>query len=519
MQKITIQKCLRVSREEYSPALPMQFHRVPRAPERGYAPLTSVPAYDPKNMIDPRGTDPARGTTLDQNIFGANWMHRRVAELIALADDDVVSWCDLVFGMTGIPMRTTQVSGTAAIMEVFNTEQSQLNHMNQFYHPFSTAVNDKAFDEALAAPPAPLTQPPLAPPSVGSVTQRIGATTEVTLAPAGTLRPAGIPPGAPVVRQGDQWVNPASGQPVDPNFVATHPTTDVHPVRPSASPGVAHGEVINTESTIRVTDPGGGAHFVRNIGNGDVVAARRLLSGQQMTDADLKIWNQVYNNGIGVTAPAPPRSLAPAAVMSARTRAFQSIDSFVRAQPNADLTWRALPEHLGIVFLTPDGKAAVEAATWLAHYQQYWDGHAVVAPKSTARERVSALDFMTHTLTRIPFATLTAYYLLMWRAMRSQSGKDTKGNVEMFRRYINEQIGNFIAIRKTHGFISIAGHYDPERKKKGAVLPPRDRERDRDPVAAAAHDAAVSVLPADARRRDIIEETASTYRLMRAMFD
>ena len=204
---------------------------------------------------------------------------------------------------------------------------------------------------------------------------------------------------------------------------------------------------------------------VFNIEDGDVVAARRLLNGQQLSDADERLWRTIYAGGEGVTRPAS--RMAPAD-LSARQQAqrAQIVQYASSLVDPSELQWKLLPEHLRTIFLTDEAAAALEHATWLAHYQQPWDGNAtpVQQVRTIARERqmVPAIDLMTHEMVRVPFMTLVVNVIIYWRQRRAADRSRAGESLDA----INGVILTLRTMRESpQGFVSLMGHYDVEARR------------------------------------------------------
>lgn len=207
---------------------------------------------------------------------------------------------------------------------------------------------------------------------------------------------------------------------------------------------------------------------VHNIEDGDVVAARRLLQGQQMSDADERMWRTIYDGGAGVTRPVSRQ--APADI-SARQRAQhdQILQFAGSVRDPGDLQWKFLPEHLRVIFLTDEAAAALEHATWLAHYQQPWDGNAPPSQQirtiSRERQMVPAIDLMTHEMVRVPFQALVANVIIYWRQRRAADRSRSDESLQA----INGIILTLRTMRESpQGFVSLMGHYDVEARRSRA---------------------------------------------------
>ena len=237
-------------------------------------------------------------------------------------------------------------------------------------------------------------------------------------------------------------------------------------------------EVKNPTLNVAARDPVTGAKdYVHNIEDGDVVAARRLLSGQALSDADERIMRLIWHNGEGVTRPASRTD--PRDVSAHRRNQRDMVGAFARGIKHPDdLHWAMLPEHLRLLFLTDDAAMALSHAVWFAHYQQAWDGFTPPnqRDRSIARPRqvVPALDLMTHNMVRVPFQSLVANIMIYWRQRPSGDARKVQESLDA----INGLILTLSSMRESReGFVSLLGHYDLELQQSRFDL---DRERARE---------------------------------------
>lgn len=221
----------------------------------------------------------------------------------------------------------------------------------------------------------------------------------------------------------------------------------------------------NTNSSIGVPQADGSKHYVHGIENGDVTAVHMMLANTPVSEAQLRLWHEIYRGGEGSSRPVTSRP--PSSVEAVRANQRSAIIGYARSvDANAHLHWRMLPQHLRLVFLTDEARTALEHATYLVHYQQPWDGQMSmpIQRNSYDRERVPLIDLMTHEMTRVPFQALVAYVLLYWRALRGVDRSDRQKDAEFYLREINAKINDFRTMHYNGGFLSIAGHYDPTAK-------------------------------------------------------
>lgn len=221
--------------------------------------------------------------------------------------------------------------------------------------------------------------------------------------------------------------------------------------------------------------PPGSSEPVYNGEDGDVVALRRLLSTTPMSKADLELWSRIYDNGHGTTRPAP--RVGPAEVSATRQMQRIQIIDFANSISNAaDLEWQLLPEHLRLLFLTPEATFALEHATWMAHYHQPWDANRPppMGPRPVSRDRqmVPLIDLMTHEMVRTPFAALVANIILYWRHRRSADESREQASLKQ----INDNVAVLCTMREeTNGFVSLMGHYDlPARRSRFEIEKKRE---------------------------------------------
>lgn len=251
---------------------------------------------------------------------------------------------------------------------------------------------------------------------------------------------------------------------MDPRALGANPAVLKSTAEPTEDGQVA-AKVRNTGSNIIINLPDGREQPVYNIEDGDVVAARRLLGGATMSDADERVWRTIYHGGVGVTTPAPRQTTAE--LNAARQNQRQQIVQYASSvRDPADLHWKLLPEHLRVLFLTNEAAAALEHAVWFAHYQQPWDGETPAALQNTAvlrpRQIVPAIDLMTHEMVRVPFQALVANIILYWRTRRAAD----KSRVDEALSAINGVILTLSTMRESaSGFVSLLGHYDVEARR------------------------------------------------------
>lgn len=254
-------------------------------------------------------------------------------------------------------------------------------------------------------------------------------------------------------------------------------TGDESSRQPSEDPMIM-AEVKNPTVNVAARDPVTGTKdYVHNIEDGDVVATRRLLSGQALSDADERMIRLIWHNGEGVTRPASRTD--PRDVSARRRNQRDMVGSFARGIKHPDdLHWAMLPEHLRLLFLTDDAAMALSHAVWFAHYQQAWDGFTPPNQRdrsiARARQVVPALDLMTHNMVRVPFQSLVANIMIYWRQRPSGDARKVQESLDA----INGLILTLSSMRESgEGFVSLLGHYDLELQQSRFDL---DRQRARE---------------------------------------
>lgn len=517
-------------------------------------------------LLPPDGSDPAQGNSLSTTMYGNAWMVRRVAELVALYDNVLVSFFSGVEAMTRVgTLRTTGAVGTEAVRELFSRGTV---HDDQFYHRMpgnvldlqralqkgvplreDRVVTDKKARTSGARAGTSKKQAATGPgnyPVVGRIGAPAGGdddddddlafesaspsfisesgggvelielpppgNNESSLAFASGPAQSGSAPaaaGAPLLAGGSSSsssagaaIPPSDSRAAAERIARGDPLYGVLPdengVVDPAAPGVGKRPIITPPdavgsnpvllpSTTRVM-PGGDpnnplmatqsrkaalnlqVHYddgsqstVFNIEDGDVVAARRLLSGKPYSDADERIWSMIYNQGRGVTQPLQRQSTSE--VQRRRDRQLSQLLDFVsEVRDRSELHWKSLPEHLRTLFLTDEARMALEHATWLAHYQQPWDPNSPL-PDTTilsARKAVPAIDLMTHEMVRMPFMSLVAEVIIYWRQARAATNSRVAESLERINGIINTLKTMRIS---SNGFTSLLGHYDVEARR------------------------------------------------------
>jgi len=289
------------------------------------------------------------------------------------------------------------------------------------------------------------------------------------------------PPGAPPINVSQlphSTVAEGTAEQLRRHDVVMH--TWAHPTGKLTADGkpVLHAPIDHPELNIRLKD----GTYRYNITDGKAVAISRLANGEPLTEADFKTLMLVYGDGVGVTKPMP--SVARTQTLNARqTHQRRLIEEFAaNVHSPADLAWALFPEHLRVLFLTSEAQEMLEQATWLAHYQQPWDGSMTVTrSRFTARETVPVIDLMTHEMTRTPFKALVANVILYWRARRANDRAKPDDQVQAILVAINS---NVLTLREMDygpdGFLSIRGHYDPVAKRTRAQIEQRRLQYNRD---------------------------------------
>lgn len=312
------------------------------------------------------------------------------------------------------------------------------------------------------AAPRSSSRPPLAPPiaqralAAAAQEPRLAPVSQSTLealeiaAGQGVQEPANAVelPNAPAIRSGLLEMDPAA-VPQNPAIVEA---------RPIGNDGKKVAVRVDDANVNVEWAPG---HFDHNVSRGDVVATRRIVRGQQMTESDLKLWSIVYNNGIGVTAPVPKQSADQ--LQSVRAAQLSKIRAFAATiQDASELSWQLLPEHLRTLFLSPEARMALEHATWIAHYQQPWNPSNPFQDQIDANHRrlmVPAIDLMTHEQVRVPFQTLVCNVLIYWRQRRSPDKARAAETLDA----INNLVVSLSRMTTTpEGYAMLTGHYDVE---------------------------------------------------------
>ena len=466
-------------------------------------------SYAPASMLDPSGRSPQLPNTLNLDVFGEDYILKRVAEVVALFDDPLYSFVSGVAAQTRTQMRTTESSGLNAVMELFQAPGTGHNH---HYHrmPWNTRDRDRdraikdtgsahiEQDDVLLAVGASAgrrvdpTQK-LAYPVVGGISAPIEEGEEERLSQRQSIAaPRVVPAITPALRRSLIDAQDARAGPrvsftptggvnsIDPSNVPDGVPIQLTADAASASDSVVHrslradgtdtqGRSVvtavpkNNASSIGVPQPTGGVHYYDGVENGDVVALRMMLASGTVTEAQYKLWLETYKGGEGSTRPAPIRT--PAAINAVQARQRATITQFAETlgQPDQFLQWRMLPEHLRIVFLTDEARTAIEHATWLAHYQQAWNG-LTTPPSYSDRERVPLIDLITHEMTRVPFSTLVSYVILYWRALRTTDRSNRQKDADFYLQGINSVIRDIATMRYSGDFLRIRGHYDVEAK-------------------------------------------------------
>lgn len=439
----------------------------------GTAVYLGGPPADVQTMLAPDGRHPDLPNGMDIDTFGNAYIMRRVAELVALFDNPLYSFFSGVEMLTREKMRTTMFSGASAVDELFSNPRDETD---RFFHRLPINVNDRKRKEAANGripEDGPMTTTFYAP----------AATSAVGVANFPIVGKVGMPLGSPVHPPSSTLQTPLSPPPISvlaSNYVANPTAARVHlqslsqipvdnasllpktAVRDSTGYTV---EVRPTEQNIAVKDAAGNVEYVHNVADGDVVATRRLLSGQPMSSADERVWSRIFDHGIGVTQPVPKQS-SEQLEMRRMVQRSQIIDFARSISDPRELSWKLVPEHLRILFLTSEGATALEHAAWFAHFQQPWDENAIPTQHNTDiltdRQRVPIIDLITHEMVRVPFQSLVANIILYWRHRRAADQARTQEDLAA----INGIINTLKTMRDDlNGFVSLLGHYDVESQQ------------------------------------------------------
>ena len=421
-------------------------------------------------MLAPDGRDPSLPNGLSEDKHGTIWILKRTKELVALHDNPVYSFFSGVEVMANQPTRTTHLSGTAAVAELFSGTP------HDFFHKMPGTLNDRERDNSENGI------------IEADIIRKADITTKTDLArfaaaskqPKSVLRPStnqddlprvgkiganpdprrehGQPDFATVV--GSEQITPGgpgwTGRVVaDRATVETNPSLLMQTAR-LLPDGRYSVDARNPTLSVRVVMPDGKVKYDHNVEDGDAVMARRLVEGKQLSDADERVWRTIY------TKEQVGNKRVKGDPVAIRSRQRQQIEEFaMNTEDRAHLHWKLLPEHLRVLFLTPEARMALEHALWFAHFQISWDGNAPPPMRQDGgqgqRAMVPAIDLMTHAMVRVPFQSLVANLLLYWRYRRTADV--TRADYALSA--INGIINTLRTMRySSNGFLSLMGHYD-----------------------------------------------------------